>query len=359
VRSGEEMCDAICRQWLCQSVPMSELRQDPTTGGWVIIAPGRAHRPHQIRVASAISAAVPRDEERCPFCPGNEALLPGIVDEIKSDNPPGWLVRVVPNKFPALTRNSATERSIPADPHALPGYGVHEVVIESPRHDAVLSSMEDHEISAVVSGYHQRVCALSRISDIKTIVLFHNCGAASGASLVHPHAQVVALPLVTPRSRAMLEWGDRQGRETGRCPTCAELERVLQHRDLVVEETECFLALVPFAAERPFEQWLVPKRHHCSFDDANADELDDLALLLRRALQRLRIVHHDAPYSFAIESGGHSEKRSRYLHWRLRIAPELVTWAGFELGSGMPINPSQPEKDAQELRAARTAKDPR
>jgi len=209
----------------------------------------------------------------------------------------------------------------------------------------------------VVASYNQRVAALSRLSNIKTVVLFRNHGSASGASLVHPHAQVIALPLVTPRLRDILEWANRQGRATGRCPTCAELKRLIECGECLVEETEYFLVFVPFAAERPFEQWLVPKRHHASFADTTGDELDDLAPLLRRALQCLRLVHEDPPYSFVIETGGLPEKQNPYLHWRLRIAPKLVTWAGFEIGAGMAINPSQPEKDAEMLRAARAVKD--
>ena len=336
---------------------MSELRQDPMTGNWAIIAPDRARRPDQMHVAPTIPTRLPRFEESCPFCPGNEELLPGIVAETPSDSPPGWSVRVVPNKFPALTPDAAPERSISARCTTLSGYGVHEVVIESPRHDAILSSMEDEEISVVVASYNQRVAALSRLSNIKTVVLFRNHGSASGASLVHPHAQVIALPLVTPRLRDILEWANRQGRATGRCPTCAELKRLIECGECLVEETEYFLVFVPFAAERPFEQWLVPKRHHASFADTTGDELDDLAPLLRRALQCLRLVHEDPPYSFVIETGGLPEKQNPYLHWRLRIAPKLVTWAGFEIGAGMAINPSQPEKDAEMLRAARAVKD--
>jgi len=331
---------------------MSEIRQDPTTGAFVIIAPGRGGRPGAQRAPSGADPRLPRFDALCPFCPGHEAELPGIIAETPSGDPPGWSTRVVPNKFPALTPD-AVARSAQDPMHTtLAGKGFHEVVIESPYHDADLATMEIAQISDVIATYHRRFCELSQRPGIKAVVLFRNHGARSGASLVHPHAQVIALPLFPPRLQAMASWSSRQGAQLEQCPTCAELARELQIGERIVEESTNFVALVPFAAEVPCEQWLVPKRHAASFGETRETELADLSALLRRALQRLRATHGDPPYSFAIESVPSGADSKPYFHWRLRIAPDLVNRGGFERGAGLPINPSAPEKDAALLRAS-------
>jgi len=335
---------------------MSELRQDPTTGAYVIIAPGRSRRPHASAGERLAVLSVPAFDADCPFCPGNEAQLPGVIAETAAATAPGWSVRIVPNKYPALVAEPAP---LPADAQhgTTAGYGFHEVIIESPRHNADLTSMDRDEVAAVVASYHARFSTLSRHRDIAAVVLFRNHGARSGASLVHPHAQALALPILPPKLQTMIAWGNLKGGETGSCPTCAELARESNTPARIVEESRSFLALVPYAAECPFEQWLVPKRHQASFCEATAEELQDLALLLRSALRRLEALHGDPPYSYAIESAGPALGAAPFVHWRLRIVPDLVAWGGFERGAGMPINPSAPEADAAALRAAGTEAD--
>jgi UDPglucose--hexose-1-phosphate uridylyltransferase len=330
---------------------MSEIRQDPTTGAFVIIAPGRSGRPGAPHSTSNAGQVASRYDEHCPFCPGNEAQLIGILAETPAKHAPGWSTRTVPNKFPAISSNAAAPQSHDPTHETIAGKGFHEVIIESPFHDADLRTMEMPQISDVVATYHQRFCELSQRPGIEAVVLFRNHGTRSGASLVHPHAQIMALPLIPPRIQAMTEWAARQGAQTGQCPTCAELARERQAAVRVVEESADFVALVPFAAEVPCEVWLVPKRHAASFAETRAHELVDLAALLGRALQRLKTAHGDPPYSFAIESAG-SGSDAKHVHWRLRIVPDLVNWGGFERGSGIPINPSAPEADAALLRAS-------
>ena len=275
----------------------------------------------------------------------------GIVAETPSGGTPGWSTRTVLNKFPALAPDAVAPQGHDPMHETIAAKGFHEVIVESPFHDADLPTLDIAQITDVVTTYHQRFCALSKRPGVEAVVLFRNHGTRSGASLVHPHAQVVAVPLVPPRLQAMVAWGARQGAQTGKCPTCEELARELQAGVRVVEESADFVALVPFAAEVPCEAWLVPKRHSASFADACETELADLAALLGRTLQRLKAAHGDPPYSFAIESAGPGSD-ARYLHWRLRIAPDIVNPGGFERGSGMPINPSSPEADAALLRAS-------
>ena len=331
---------------------MTELRQDRTSGAWVIVAPARKLRPKLPSPERSGPAEGRAFDPACPFCPGNEAQLPGILAETPASAPPGWQVRVVPNKYPALAMDAASG-PVAAPPHiATGGYGSHEVAIEHPRHDADLAALDDAAMHAIVQCYHERFTHLAAQPRIETVVLFRNHGAASGSSLPHPHAQLIALPLITPRLRALAEWGRERYDADGRCVTCAELEMERAAGDRVVDATAHFLSLVPFAAERPGELWIVPARHQASFAESAAEELAAFGIMLREALRRLKAVYGNLSYNFVLDSAGTSAIGAPHIHWRLRILPNLVTWGGFELGTGIPINPSGPEHDAATLRNA-------
>jgi UDPglucose--hexose-1-phosphate uridylyltransferase len=336
---------------------MSELRQDRTTGRWVIIAPRRGTRPGGKLETQRRAHDVAHDRASCPFCPGHEAELPGIVAETPAAGAPGWSVRVVPNKFPALQPQATLEAPSSDDHRTRAGRGIHEVVIESPRHDADLASMTAPERLAVVSMYRQRSRELLAQDGIETVVLFRNRGSRAGASQDHPHAQIVALDLVPPRLTALIETGLRHFQREGRCATCAELDVDRHDGRRVVEDSAHFVALVAFAAEHPFELWIVPKRHRASFTDIDDGELGDLGEILGRSLRRLSAALNDPSYRLVVDSAPKSGIAAPHLHWRLRIVPETVAWGGFELGAEMAINPSRPEDDAAALRAARAGDD--
>jgi UDPglucose--hexose-1-phosphate uridylyltransferase len=330
---------------------MSELRQDRTTGGWVVIAPQRGGRP-QMRDVGVRPRKRLRFDPACPFCPGNETQLPGIVDEVAARGTPGWSVRVVPNKFPAVQAAPAPPAPASRDHRMRPGHGAHEVIIESPRHDAELATLSAAELGAVAAVYRRRLRAVLGEDGIAAAILFRNYGRRAGASLMHPHAQIVALDFVPPKLAALSEWGKQYYVEHGRCAMCAELEIEMNGGVRVVDGNDAFVTLVPFAAEHPFELWLVPKRHQASFETLADDALPAFAMLLGRALRRLHAVLGDLPYNFVVDSAPERERAAPYVHWRLRIVPNVATWGGFELGSGVPINPSSPEDDARLLRAA-------
>lgn len=329
---------------------MSELRQDRTSGAWVIVAPERGRRP-QAREVNAPLKPRPRFDPSCPFCPGNEAQLPSIVAETKTQGGPGWNVRVVPNKFPAL---QLAQGAPPASGshRARAGRGVHQVIIESPRHDADPGNMSADELTAALSVYRERSRALLTEDGMQAAILFRNRGRDAGASLLHPHAQIIALAMVPPRIAAMDDWGRRYTQEHGRCALCDEIASERQDGTRLVDENGVFVALVPYAAAHPCELWIVPKTHQASFTALADDALGDFAALLGRALRRLDIVLADPPYNFVVDSAPRDQIAAPHWHWKLRIAPDVASWGGFELGGGLPINPSSPEDDARRLRAA-------
>ncbi len=331
---------------------MSELRQDRTTGAWVIVAPQRGRRP-QIRERGERAQPRPRFDPSCPFCPGNEAQLPGIVAETPAQDAPGWSLRVVPNKYPAVRLQPPP--IVGGDHQVRPGYGAQEVIIESPWHDAELATMSTDELKAVVGSYRERSRILLAQDGIEAAILFRNYGSRAGASLVHPHTQIIALDIVPPKLAAMDDWARQYHSAHGACPLCEEIAIERNNGIRIVDENERFVALVPFAATYPCELWLVPKQHQASFSALADDALGDFADLLGRALRRLRAALDDPPYNFVINSAPKDEGAARHLHWRLRLVPGVVTWGGFELGAGLPINPSSPEDDAALLRGAQVA----
>lgn len=331
---------------------MSELRQNRTTGAWVVVAPERRHRPQRQAETTAAAPPQPRLDPSCPFCPGNEAALPGILDEVADGEAPGWAVRVVPNKYPALHPDAAALQPAPPGGVAVAGYGRHEVVIESPRHDADLTSLSDGGVAAALAAYQRRFVWLSEQPRIRSVILFRNHGPTSGASLVHPHAQLIALAMTPPDLAAQAETARAWHAQHGRCVLCEDLAAERADGRRVIAETALFTALVPFAAACPFEVWLVPKRHQASFAEMEPGELGEFGRLLRNVLCRLKSALGDPSYNFAFESAGPAEAGEPHLHWRLRIAPDLAKPGGFELATGMSINPSSPEDDAHLLRGA-------
>ena len=330
---------------------MSELRQDRTTGAWVIVAPQRGHRP-QMRAPGARSEPRPRYDPQCPFCPGNEAQLPGIIAETPAREVPGWSVRVVANKFPAVPATPAAQALTGGGHRARPGQGAHEVIIESPWHDAEPATLSAVALNAAVETYRARSRTLLAQDSIAAVILFRNYGPRAGASLAHPHAQIIALDFVPPKLATNDDWSRRYTAEHGRCALCAELEVERESGTRIVDDNDKFVALVPFAAEHPFELWVVPKQHEPSFGALADNALPAFAALLGRSLRRLGAALSEPPYNFVIDSAPKSELTAPHWHWKLRIVPDVATWGGFELGTGLPINPSSPEDDARLLRAA-------
>jgi UDPglucose--hexose-1-phosphate uridylyltransferase len=327
---------------------MGEFRRDRTNGLWAIIAPARGDRPRQ-PLHDETAAARPSKTGHlatCPFCPGNEHMLAPVIEETACDAPPGWHTRVVLNKFPILSGGP----QVPPDPLQA-GYGRHEVIIETPRHDADLPDLSPAELRALVATWFNRFAALQALAGIEDVILFRNHGKRAGASLGHAHSQIIALPVLTPQTASAREWAQCYREENGRCVTCDELKLESAAGERIVELTDEFAVLVPFAARRPFEQWIVPRRHDASFPEADERQRAALGPLLQRTLRRLKRVAGDAAYNLVVEPGSACLQDAPSSHWTIRIVPNMTTPGGFELQSGIIVNPQSPEHDAELLRA--------
>lgn len=334
---------------------MSEYRQDATSGDWVIVAPERSRCRSDQRPPEASHGPDAGHDRSCPFCPGNERLLPPIVEQTPADGLPGWSTRVVPNKHPAL-QPMGDPHPVPLDQQLrLAGFGYHEVIIESPRHDADLATYSDAELTAVVRAWHARFAELSDRPGIEAAFVFRNHGPGAGASLRHPHSQAVATAIIPPWLAVKTGWARGRFAETGRCATCDEVAHEVTDGRRVVEATRRFLVAVPFAARSPCELRITPIRHQASFADAGTAEIIGLGPVLRRAVLRLQAAYGDLAYNLVIGSAAPHGCDAASDHWSLSIVPDLVRPGGFELGSGLPINPARPEDDAAMLRSSRAA----
>ncbi|MBE9501328.1 MAG: galactose-1-phosphate uridylyltransferase [Chloroflexi bacterium] len=329
---------------------MSEIRQDPTTKEWVIMARERAKRPHDF-VRQQAEAEPPAFEPSCPFCPGNEAMTPPEILSYRDHETQSWRVRAFANKFPALAPEGSTMRREEEGFFlGMDGVGVHEVIVETPVHNKPLALMEDSGVADVLFAYQERYNALSRVPFIKLIIIFKNHGPSAGTSLEHPHSQLVATPVVPRHIRMQYEVAIRYYDNTGRCLHSDLVGHELRIGKRVVMETERFVVFHPFASHQPFETWIVPKAHQACFGNASAEDLEDLAHVLRITLLKLYRGLNNPDFNYVIDTAPAGDENKDYYLWHLRIIPRLTEMAGFEIGSGIYINTALPEETAKFVR---------
>jgi len=292
-------------------------------------------------------------DENCPFCPGNEEKFGNTESLYKREDAEGnWQLRILPNKFPALTP-AGDHISIHTEGNfrLMDGVGHHEVLVEHPCHHQTIATMEVSEVCHVLKAYRNRMKVLQEIPYVESVITFRNHGTRAGASLVHPHSQFIALPIIPKDMIARINESIRYHQEHRECIFCRVMKSELESYQRIVMETTHFVAFVPYAAYSPFHIWIYPKRHSSSFLDVTDEELHDMAAILRGVLRRLFIGLNDPDYNYIIRTAPKGYYGSDFFHWYLTIVPRLTRTAGFELGSGMFINPSIPEENAEYLRS--------
>jgi UDPglucose--hexose-1-phosphate uridylyltransferase len=328
----------------------NEIRQNKATKRWVIFAPSRGKRPLAFKRQESKNQRLPAVDKDCPFCPGNEKSLPSIIMELPGPEGSQWQTRVVPNKFPALTSDENNVRYRRGLYLAMPGYGHHEVIIESPVHNRRIAQMTPKEVGIIIETYHRRYVNVMKQNWNLMTLIFRNHGRRAGTSLDHPHSQIIVTGMVPTYIRWREERAQYYFDESGRCVYCDILKQEAQERQRVISENETFLAFVPYAAEVPFEIWIMPTKHQASFSDLSDQEKPGLAAILQDCLARLQRKLNDPDYNYIINTAARYRAGEPQLHWYLQIRPRLTTQAGFEIGSGISINPSLPEEDAAFLR---------
>lgn len=316
---------------------MNELRRDYFLDRWVIIATDRARRPRDFAGARDPPGGV----QACAFCPGFEDRTPPsrasyfggewLADEPGRPPRTGWSVRVIPNLYPAVT----PEGDLPAGGRSAAASGVHEVVVESPVHDRHPQSMSDGEIELLFRVYRDRFSEIAGSPYARYISMFRNYGREAGASLAHPHSQILALPIVPDEIRA------QRGFDYGRVIA----EEAGSPRAIL--ESEHAVAIAPYASRYTYEAWVIPRRRCRNLAELTDEERDGFAIAARDVLARLARLLGDPPYNYAFVQAVGDDV---YLH--LRIYPKLGIEAGFELNTRVHINSVTPESAAKSLRGA-------
>jgi len=327
---------------------MPELRKDPVVGRWVIISTERGRRPSDFP-----SQPVQAQGGPCVFCPHNEGKTPPEILAVRSPdsagNGPGWSLRVVPNKFPALRIEGELEPSGEGLYDRMNGVGAHEVVIETPEHAATLATLPAAAVADVLLAYRERVVDLKKDPRFAYILVFKNHGAAAGASLEHPHSQLIATPIIPLMVAEELKGGGEYYAMKERCVWCDVIHQERRSRRRLIAEANGFVALAPFAPRFPFETWIMPTRHRSAFEDAGVEELRGLAEMLGEFLRRLDRVLQRPPYNFMLHTAPLRDGPLDHFHWHLEIIPKLTNVAGYEWGTGFFINPMPPEDAAAAL----------
>jgi UDPglucose--hexose-1-phosphate uridylyltransferase len=329
---------------------MPELRKDPVVGRWVIISTERARRPSDFVVAPP----APSGSAACVFCPGREAYTPDEVWAARphgtTPNGPGWTLRVVPNKFPALRIEGELEPSGEGLYDRMSGVGAHEVIIETPDHQASLATLPPGHVADILAAYRDRMLDLRKDQRLEYVMVFKNHGEAAGASLEHPHSQLIATPIVPIMVEEELAGGLQHYRIKKRCIWCDIVRQERAGGGRLILEDAGFAVVAPFAPRVPFETWILPIVHRSSYEEIGAEELEGLARVLGQILARMGRVLGTPPYNLMLHSAPLRSQTLDHFHWHLEIIPKLTRVAGFEWGTGFFINPTPPEEAAKYLR---------
>lgn len=334
----------------------NELRKDYLINRWVVFATKRKRRPTDFKK---------REEERpagvCPLCPGHEHMTPPAVlvylpsdGGVKKERDPNgfrhknWLIRCVPNLYPAFTPPELGRRiSVEESPTLARAVGHHEVLVESPRHEEHPGVARVSQLVHLINAYLDRLNALSAKNYVEYVSIFRNHRRDAGASLSHAHTQLITTPFIPRTVDEELEASRKSWVKDGRCAFCDILDEERSSSRLIWEDDH-FLVFAPWASVHPFEFWVFPKKHQSTLLDISQSETKALAKALRVCFGGLGSLLSDPPYNFgfhiAPSKGAHD-----YYHWHLEVYPKLAIWAGFEKSTGIFINVIPPEDAAESL----------
>jgi len=328
---------------------MPELRKDPVTDRWVIISSDRANRPIDF-----MEIKEKNKKNLSPFSAGNEAMTPpeifAIREQNSAPNSPGWSLRVIPNKYPALKVEGELSRQGEGIFDMMNGVGAHEVIIETPDPQKNFVDLDNNAIRDIFRVFRERILDLKRDIRLKYAIIFKNKGLAAGASLEHSHSQLIATPIIPKTVAEELEGARGYYQLKERCIFCDIIRQEIKDNIRIVFEEELFVATEPFAPRFPFETWILPKKHFSHYETINDDHILHLAITVKTVLQKINIALKSPAYNFVIHTAPMQEKPMNDFHWHLELMPKLTNVAGFEWGTGFYINHTSPEEAARYLK---------
>ena len=332
---------------------MTQLRRDPIVGRWIIVEDEAPWQPKDFAVEPHAYEPI----THCPFCAGNERMTPPEITAVRPDksapDTPGWQVRVVPNKFPALQIEGKLDRRGVGLYDRTNGIGAHEVIIETPDHAKDLPDLSYDEVRVVLETYARRSADLQKDKRFKYIMLFRNYGIAAGSSLDHNHAQLIALPMIPKNVLEELDGSAAYFENKERCVFCDILRQEHEEKERILEENDAFVAFCPYVSRFPFEIWIMPKEHKDTFCTSSPQELDALARILKDTLIRMRRTLNDPAYNFIIQTSPNDGQKHPGFHWHIEIMPRISRIAGLEWGTGLYVVPTPPEIAAQYLKESK------
>ena len=331
----------------------SELRQDIVSGDWILLAPGRLRG--KIDFAKKNQKRIITSRKTCPFeLPFqnvNNQVLIGYTD-VK--NMGGWgkyQLLVLENKFPAVRHPSGSIREIKKGPfQIMPGVGHHDLLITRDHHKnfAGISRGGAHDI---FKAFAERYKQVSADKEIAYVSIFHNWGPRAGASVYHPHYQIMSIPVIPPDVGHSLAGSQRYFRAKHRCAHCDMITWEKKERSRIIVENDKAIAFAPFVSRNPFEVRVFPKRHLPYFEDSSEADRDSVADVLQRALQKITKKMHDPDYNFFIHTAPTQKKNIyKHYHWHIEVYPKFSIRAGFEFGTGIEMNTVDPDLAAKVLR---------
>lgn len=338
---------------------MSEYRQDPLSRRWIITGSDRAARPNEF-----LEPPITRQPGPCPFCAGNESETPDAVSTYVLNGGKNWLVRVVPNKYPAISTDQSVDRATAplsagsgVGSAGIPGFGRHEVIIESPRHVASFTELIPLEAEFVIRAYRDRLSQLKAERRYAYVQIFKNVGPAAGASLEHVHSQLLALPGVPEAIQQELTASGDYYRQSGVSLLGKLIADELAAGTRIVAETDRFVAFCPYASRFSYEVWVAPRRHEPCFEDVEDGQFGELSRLMQDVIGRIERTVGQPTYNYFLHTQPFDMPAAGHYHWHIEIIPRLSKVAGFEWSTGCFINPLASESAAEHLRAAVEAKD--
>jgi len=336
---------------------MPDLRKDPLIGRWVIIATDRSKRPSEF-VSPPVEVS---DPSKDPFAEGNEHLTPPEIFAFRNPhskpNGPGWQVRVVPNKFPALRVEGELGKEGQGMYDKMNGIGAHEVIIETPNPNLQLEQQPLEGVARVIETYKLRMTDLLRDGRFRYTLIFKNFGRQAGATLPHPHSQLIATPVTPKRVKEKLTGAMQYFNYKDRSLFEDLLRQEIRDGSRLVYENTGFVAFCPFASRFPFEVTILPRRQTAYFYDIQPDEILQFADALKVTLMKLAKALNQPQYNYIIHTApvryahhGYWATIDQDFRWHVEILPRLTLIAGFEVGTGFYINPTPPEDAAKYLR---------
>jgi len=327
-----------------------EIRKDPVFGRWVIVASERGLRPNEFKPGG------PELGHVCPFCPGHEEETPPPVYTLRNGEGGDWRLRVVLNKYPALAAGGSAANVPDGMYEHMDGIGSHEVVIDTPFHDRQLEDMPVRDVADIFRTFILRANEIKKDPGVKYIMIFKNFGQHAGASLAHPHSQIIAMPMVPIRVVTEIDGARAYSEKNGRCVFCDIVREETGFRKRVVGENDNFLAITPYASRFSFETWILPKKHESHFERMESGLAEDLASIVKGTIGKLHSALEGIAYNLIVHSMPVQDREAGHYHWHIEIMPKFNHMAGFEWGTGFYINTVSPEDAAEMMNSGKKFK---